>query len=106
MGQRLSEIAVPFWIYRYPSDNKIQVISQKNINLLKLLSADDTSKCEIYNNEKFNVLDYVRVTGGIFKGYEGYVSRVKKNLHVLVKIEGICVVMLPFIHPDFLERIS
>ena len=48
----------------------------------------------------------MRVIGGQFKGYEGHVQRVKKNKHVIVKIEGVCLVMLPFIHPDLLEPID
>ena len=95
---------VSFWIYRYPTDNKIQVISQQSINLLRMLSADDTSRCEIFNKTDFKEHDRVRIIGGLYKGYEGYVQRVKKNLHVVVRIEGICAVLLPFIHPDLLTK--
>ena len=44
--------------------------------------------------------------GGPYKGYEGYVQRVRKNKHVIVKIEGVCMVILPFIHPDLLQPVS
>ena len=95
----------PFWIYRYPRDNSIQVIPQESINLLKMLTAEDTTKCEIFKKTDFRPKERVRVTDGIYKGYTGYVQRVKKNLHVVVKIEGVCMVLLPFIHPDMLEKI-
>ncbi len=97
------DAAVPFWIYRYPTDNKIQVIPQRSIQLLRLLSATDTQPCEIFNKTDFRENQHVRVIGGPYQGYEGFVHRVKKNKHVIVKIEGICLVMLPFIHPDLLE---
>ena len=95
-----------FWIYRYPTDNTIRPIPPHAISLLRLLTADDTTRCEIFNKKDFRENEHVRITGGIYKGYEGYVQRVRKNRHVIVKIEGVCLVMLPFIHPDFLESID
>lgn len=102
-GREHPESSVPFWIYRYPQDNKIQSISENSIHLLRLLTADDTAKCEIFNKKDFKENQHVRITEGTFRGYEGSVVRVNKNKHVIVKIEGICMVMLPFIHPDFLH---
>ena len=105
-GRRHPELSVPFWIYRYPNDDSIQVIPQSSINLLRLLTADDTTRCEIFNKSDFSVNPRVRVTGGYFEGCEGYVQRVRKNKHVIVRIEGVCMVMLPFIHPDLLEPVA
>ena len=97
---------VRFWTYRYPDSKDIQIISSSQINILKLLTAEDSTRCEIFNKRDFHEGQRVRITGGEFEGYEGYVQRVKKNKHVIVKIEGICLVMLPFIHPDLLEPID
>ena len=105
-GREHPELNVPFWIYRYPKDKQIQVIPQSAIDLIRLLTAGDTTRCEIFNKKDFKENLHVRVTGGPFKGYQGYVQRVKKNKHVVVKIEGVCVIMLPFIHPDLLEIID
>lgn len=100
------ELLIPFWIYRYPTDDKIQVISQRSIDLLRLLTADGATKCKIYDGSDFQPKEFVRVTGGIYKGYVGYVQRVKKNKHVIVRIEGVCLVILPYIPPDLLEKIN
>ena len=105
-GRAHPELSIPFWIYRYPTDNAIQVIPQSSIDLLRLLTANDTSRCEIFSKKDFKENQHVRITGGPFKGYEGFVQRVKKNRHVIVRIEGICLVMLPFIHPDLLSPID
>ena len=106
-GRKYPETSIPFWIYRYPDDDEIQVISQSAINLLRLLTADDPTQCEIFNKSDFGKSEQrVRIIGGIYKGYEGYVKRVKKNKHVIVKIEGVSLVMLPYIHPDLLEKIG
>lgn len=105
-SRKISDIPTPFWIYRYPNDNEIRPISEKTIELIRLLTADDTSKCEIFSQQSFRPSDRVRIKDGIFKGYTGYVKRVRRNLHVIVEIEGICMLMLPFIHPDLLEKIN
>lgn len=105
-GREHPEQSIPFWIYRYPHDNRIQAIPQSSIHLLKLMTAADSAKCQIFNKSDFKKDQHVKITDGQFKGYEGYVVRVKKNRHVVVKIEGVCLVLLPFIHPDFLESID
>ena len=105
-GREHPELSVPFWIYRYPKDNRIQVIAPEAIRLIRLLTATDAGRCEIFTKTDFRENQRVRVIGGQFKGYEGHVQRVKKNKHVIVKIEGVCLVMLPFIHPDLLEPID
>lgn len=101
-GRRAQPGAVPMWIYRYPDSGDIQVIPQRSIDLLRLLTADDTARCSVYTPREFKVKERVRVTGGLYKGYEGYVKRVDKNKHVIVRIEGVCMVILPYIHPDLL----
>ena len=105
-GRKHPDMFISFWIYRYPKENKIQVISQHSIDLLRLLSMDGPSECEIFNKTDFRENEHVRVIGGDYKGHEGYVQRVKKNKHVVIKIEGICMVMLPFIPPSLLEKIG
>lgn len=99
------EFPIPFWIYRYPGNNNIQVIPPSSIALLKLLTSDDTTKCRIYSPGEFKINERVRIKDGLYKGYTGFVKRVEKNKHVIVSIEGICMVILPFIHPDLLEKI-
>ncbi|MDE6397184.1 MAG: hypothetical protein K2K84_07925, partial [Muribaculaceae bacterium] len=101
-GREHPESVVPFWIYRHPGDNAVRSIPQSSIDLLRLLTADDSTRCEIFTKTDFKENQRVRVIAGPFEGYEGFVQRVKKNKHVVVRIEGICLVLLPFIHPDLL----
>lgn len=105
-GRDITDKMTPFWIYRYEKTGKIQTIPERQIQLIKLLTTNDTTGCEVLINSNLRKGQYVRVTGGLYKGYEGYVQRIKKNKHVVVRIEGICLVVLPFIHPDLLEIIS
>lgn len=96
----------PLWIYRYPKDNEVQEIPQQSIELLRLIAADPSGECRIFTAEDFKEKQKVKITDGIFKGYEGVVQRIKKNRHVVVRIEGICMVVLPFIDPAYLEPVS
>ncbi len=105
-GRKESDPMPMFWIYRYKKGDRIQGIPLYQMRLLQLLSADDSTRCEIYRKADFERGERVRIIGGTFKGLEGNVQRVKKNKHVVVRIEGVCAVMLPFIHPDLLEHIS
>lgn len=104
-GRDTSDSMLPFWIYRYSKNGKIQRIADYEIALLRLLTAQDSTKCEIYGRTDYECGQYVRIKAGSFAGLTGYVQRVKKNKHVIVRIEGICSIMLPFIHPDLLEVI-
>lgn len=104
-SRRIDSRLVPFWIYRYSRNESIQIITGQQINLLKLLTANNAAKCEIFSKTDFRRGQPVKITGGIFEGYKGTVQRVRKNRHVVVEIEGICLVMLPFIHPDLLEAL-
>lgn len=103
LGRRDPEGNLQFWIYRYPAENAIRVIPESSIHLLRLLTSDVADRCEIYGKDELRPDRKVRVIGGPFAGYEGQVVRVKKNRHVVVRIEGICMVLLPFIHPDLLQ---
>ena len=105
-GRRHPESGVSFWLYRYPRENRVQEISDREIALLRLLTTEDTNGCEIYHNTDFKSNEQVRITGGLYAGYTGHVVRVRKNKHVVVRIEGICLVMLPYLHPDLLEKIT
>lgn len=102
-GRQIDSLNLPFWVYRYPESDKIQSISEKSIRLLRLLSSEAGEECEVLPPDAFPLGARVRVTGGIFKGYEGYVKRIRKDRRVLVEISGLCLLLLPFIHPSLLQ---
>ncbi len=96
----------PMWIYRYTHDGDIQPIDDDRIALIRLLTAGDDTRCEIYNRQDFHTGQRVRITAGHFAGYEGNVCRVRRNKHVVVRIEGICAILLPYIHPSLLTPLA
>ena len=96
-----------FWIYRFPNDPTIRRIPETSIRLLRMLTAEsDEERCEIFNKANYKAGQRVRITDGLYNGYEGFVQRVRKNRHVVVRIEGLCLVLLPYIHPDLLQPLD
>lgn len=102
-GRMAPDANLSFWIYRYPDSPDPQVISPRSIELLRLLTADTTDTAGIYHPAVFTPGQRVRITGGMFEGYEGFVKRVGRDRRVIVEIEGICMVLLPFIDPALLS---
>ena len=50
--------------------------------------------------------DRVRITGGPFKGAEGYIARVKNTKRFIVSIEGVAAVATGYIPKNFIEKIG
>lgn len=94
---------LPFWIYRNPGTSEIQPISPRSITLLRLIVSDTSEPARVYNPTTFTPGQPVRIVGGIYKDYEGFVKRIGRKRHVVVEIEGLCMVALPHIHPDLLQ---
>ena len=49
--------------------------------------------------------DRVRVIGGVFRGAEGVIKRVKGDRRLIVSIDGVTAVATCFISPELLEKI-
>ncbi len=63
----------------------------------------------IYLNDgidKFSKHDKVRVTGGYFENFEGYVVRIRRDKKLVVSIQGVVAVAISNIHPSLLMKID
>ncbi len=54
---------------------------------------------------KYHLGDKVRVTEGIFKGFEGHIKRIRHDRKLIVTIEGVAAFATRFIPPSMLEKI-
>lgn len=83
-------------------------ISNKEMEIFILVTSAGEGNIEIFPDDymKYKTGQKVRVTGGIFKGAEGYVKRIKHDRRFTVTIKGICMVATPRILPCFLEAID
>ena len=50
--------------------------------------------------------DRVRITGGVFRGAEGYIARIRNAKRLIVAIEGVAAVATSYIPKDFIEKIA
>ena len=49
--------------------------------------------------------DRVRVINGPYKGAEGYIKRIRRSRELLVSVEGVAVVAISKVPPEYLEKI-
>lgn len=75
-----------------------RLVCSTPLEYLKFFDEDFLAKCKVGQK--------VRVTGGIYKGAEGYIKRIKKDRRLLVRIEGVAVVATGFIPPAYLEPVD
>jgi len=54
----------------------------------------------------YHVGERVRVTQGFYKGAEGYIKRIRKSRDLLVSIEGVAVVAISHVPPEYLEKVN
>lgn len=50
--------------------------------------------------------DRVRITGGVFRGAEGYIARIRNAKRLIVAIEGVAAVATSYIPKDFIKKID
>ncbi len=55
---------------------------------------------------KYHQGDCVRVTEGIFKGFEGHIKRIRHDRKLIVTIEGVAAFATRYIPPSCLEKIE
>lgn len=83
------------------------IIPEQEMRIFILVTSTEDNKLEYFNEEHaYCTGDRVRVTGGIFKGAEGYIRRIRGDRRLVVAIEGIVAVATTYIPSCFLEKIE
>lgn len=96
---------IPFFtVYRNIAGDKLQPVREDEIRLMRILCGENFAGSEPYNKTDFRKGMAVKVTEGPFKGYQGWVRKVKAQRRVVVEIEGVCALLLPEIAPEFLKK--
>ena len=82
-------------------------IPEKEMNIFKLVISAGDDGLEYFEDDRriFQKGEHVRVTGGRFKGAEGYIRRIKGNHRLIVALPGICAIATSYIPQCFLEKI-
>lgn len=97
-------------VYVDPTDEKKRpaAIPEREMNLFMLVTSSGDKGLEYFsdNHLTWHTGEHVHVTGGIFKGAEGYIRRIKGNRRLVVSIQGVCAVATSYIPGCFLEKIQ
>lgn len=91
--------------YCYPGTNTPAVIDDGSMAMFMLVVKTGARHMEAVELP-VDKGDKVRVTGGIFKGAEGYIRRVHGSRRLVVAIEGIAAVAVTHIPRQFLEPVG
>ena len=83
-------------------------ISDSEMEMFILVTSAGDQGLEYFPDDymSYKVGQKVRVIGGIFKGAEGYIKRIKHNRRLTVTLSGICMVATSVIEPCYLEKIE
>ena len=97
-----------FLYYSEPGENTPAPISDREMEIFRKATELAGTGAEYLGSDtcKYCVGDRVRVTEGLYKGLEGYIKRIKHARKLIVSIEGVAVVAISGIHPQYLEKIE
>lgn len=94
------------YFYLDPERRFPEAIKEKEMrNFILVTSASDDLIVLDSVTEDFLKGDRVRVTGGLFKGAEGVIRRIKGDRRLIVSINCHTAVATCYIRPEFLEKI-
>lgn len=95
-----------FMFYRDPEGAHPGRISDHEMEVFMLATSNGTGEFLGSDTENYMIGDKVRVTEGVYKGYEGYIRRIKHDRKLLVCLQGVAVVAFGDINMEYVEKIS
>ena len=92
--------------YRDADGKHPGIIQDHEMEVFILATSNGVGEFLGSDTAEYMVGDKVRITDGIYKGYEGYIRRIKHDRKLLVCLQGVAVVAFGDINMDFVEKIS
>ena len=98
---------VPFMAYHEAESYQPRPIPELEMQMFMMVTSTKDKDLLFLGGDKavWHQGDRVRVTGGVFKGAEGIVKRIKKDRRLVVTVGGVAAVATSYIHPSFLDKI-
>ena len=91
--------------YTIPGTSKLAIISDREMDIFRFVLTKGCQQLETVD-EKIVSGNHVRITGGLFKGAEGYITRVHGTKRFVVLIKGVAAVATTFVPRCFIEKID
>lgn len=92
------------WVYCRPGTDEPSAIPDREMDVFMYVTRTGCMSMESIGLD-FVRGDRVRVTGGMFSGAEGYISRVHGTRRFVVVIEGVAAIATVYIPRHFIEKI-
>lgn len=92
-------------VYCHPGTSTPAVISDREMEVFIFVTTVGSESLEAVDLALAKG-DRVRVTGGIFKGAEGYIARVRNAKRLIVVVEGVAAVATTYIPKSCVEKIG
>lgn len=92
-------------IYMNPGTRKAAVVPNREMEIFMFVLSKGCHQLESVD-EKLVQGNHVRITGGLFKGAEGYITRIHGTKRFVVLIKGVAAVATTFVPRCFIETIE
>lgn len=92
-------------VYVDPCTHKEAIIPDNEMEIFQDVISKGCNRIEVVD-EKFIKGNHVRITGGLFEGAEGYITRIHGTKRFVVLIKGVTAVATTFVPRCYIEKID
>ncbi len=96
-----------FMYYRAPESSLPGPVDDKELEAFRLVTSIQDENLRVLGEDRpeYHQGDKVRVIAGVYKGAEGYIKRIRRSRELLVCVQGVTVVAISKLPPEFLEKV-
>ena len=96
------------YVYSDVKTKEPLIVPDKELEIFRIVTSAGDTGLEFLDDDpaRYRKGDLVRVTGGPFKGAEGYVVRIRKDRRLVVTVSGVAAIATSFIPPSLLEKVE
>lgn len=96
-----------FMWYRAPESTLPGPVKDDQMEAFRFVTSVNDGNLRVLGKDRpeYHQGDRVRVIQGIYKGAEGYIKRIRRSRELLVCVQGVTVVAISKLPPEYLEKI-
>ena len=96
-----------FMYYKSADGKNPGPVDDKEMEVFRLVTSVQDGNLRVLGEDRpeYHVGDRVKVIGGIYKGAEGYIKRIRRSRDLLVCVQGVAVVAISKLPQEYLEKI-
>ena len=96
-----------FMFYKEAESKRPGAIPDHEMDIFRLALSNPAVTAEYLGDDTAQYMtgDKVRITDGPYKGYEGYIHRIKHDRKLIVCVQGVAVVAFSDVKMEFVEKV-